>query len=187
MSRSFDRDIRKYNIKHNKIILIKIYELFFNETPDFTNDDIYNDIQSMMYILGKFDIHLFQETGFSIKSTGIPYSDNVKKVIDHLILFDRNNISFDAVIISDDTKNKIITISNYINDFIQRYENKGNLLNNISSIFYFINNSLDIKDIINSKYINCNKEQALEIINMLEEMKMDINNSKEKQLLLQRK
>lgn len=156
-------------------ILIDIYKLFYNEYPDFSRiEDIYKT-QSMMWLLYKEGIQLSDESGFSIRHSGKPWSDNIQNIIEHLIPFGKiYNYSGNKVKLNGETYKIIELMGKIIKAYGEFYEDKNLLLENISSISYIIDRCIatnsKIEDIISTGYVKCNAEEIKEIYEFLQRM-----------------
>lgn len=162
-------------------ILIDIYQMFFNENPDFSKEKTFGKIQSMMFILQKYNISLPNQDNFYMgDSQKYPTSQSVNTIIKRLGLFGKvDSYRGYPVHISLKNTNDIIKISKLVNEFCKNYDDKDKVLNNISSILYVIDNSLsgaEINDILNYPYNICDKETERSIICLLKVIDEAINN-----------
>ena len=151
------------NIKINEFnkeekILIEIYRLFFNKSPDFSQKEDINKAQSMMWLLYKEGIYLPEEEGFTIRHTGKVWSFNIENIIDRLIPYGKINDSFDDIKFKKEAYNTIISMGQIIRRYIENKEEKT--LENISKISYIIDRCIpiiyDVENIIETGYVDSN-------------------------------
>lgn len=169
-------------------MLIDIYQMFFGENPDFSKEETVARIQSMMFILRKYDISL--PTLDSFYMDGIqeyPISENIRTIIERLVPFGEiDRYRGDQVRFMPKVNNDIFKIGELINEFCSNYEEKDKVLNNISSILYVIDNfppDAKINAILNCPYVKCHKEIARNIIGLLAVIDETINKVEDNNLL----
>lgn len=152
------KNINIYEFTKEEKILIEIYRLFFNESPDFSKKEDINKAQSMMWLLYKEGIYLPEEEGFTIRHTGKVWSFNIESIIDRLIPYGKINDSFDDIKLKKEAYNTIISMGQIIRRYIENKEEKT--LENISKISYIIDRCIpviyDVENIIETGYVDSN-------------------------------
>jgi len=152
-------------------ILVEIYRLFFNESPDFSQKEDINKAQSMMWLLYKEGINLEDEDGFTIRHTGKPWSFNIETIIDGLIPYGKINDTFDSIKFKKESYNTIISMGQIIRRYIEKSKDQNLMLENISKISYIIDRCIpriyETEDIMNTGYVDCNIDEIFDICTFL--------------------
>lgn len=174
--------------------LIDIYQMFFAENPNFSDERVVFRTQAMMAILWEYNISLPNELGFHINDQEeCPHlhSDNIQTVINYLAPFGEiKAYGGDQIAFNYKVNIMIIELGKIINEFCNYYcdnfEEKDSLLQNISIITHIIKNKLPktikIDDIITSKYVYCDSDLTKNIIGLLsviEEIIKKFNDNKQ--------
>lgn len=123
-------------------ILCHIYELFYNETPDFRDKDINTKFQSMMAILAKFGIRTKRKIEFTMNYKNIPTSLYLQLKLERykaLGKIKEINPSFKPCIYVDSL---IEEISMMIRSSIPEEYDETEVLEKISSILYAKSNKI---------------------------------------------
>ena len=166
------------NLNKNNIIelsskdkeLINIYKLFFNKYPDFSNIEDYSKVQSMMWILSRYNIGVEEYGDYTIRYSGLPQSFNLKTSVEKIKLYGNNTKEFEYEI---DDKILIQNIGKIVNNYINTYKDSQEILDNISLVSYITNRLVskyyEISDIINVSD-RLNYEQAEEIDDFLKNL-----------------
>lgn len=169
-------------------MLIDIYQMFFDENPDFSKKETVARIQSMMFILAKYDILLPNQDGFYMDNMQeYPISESIHTIIERLVPFGEiDRYRGDQVRFMPKVNNDIFKIGKLINEFCSNYEEGDKVLNSISSILYVIDNLppyAKISDILNSSSVKCHKEIVRNIIGLLAVIDETINGVEENDIL----
>ena len=78
------KNIKPKNLDDESKLICQIYQLFYNEAPDFSNEDTLNKVQNMAVILASFNIHLTSDYYFKIvgnKVLSIPLQVKVNDLL----------------------------------------------------------------------------------------------------------
>ena len=173
------KDIKINEFNKEEKILIEIYRLFFNESPDFSEKEDVNKAQSMMWLLYKEGIYLPDEDGFTIRHTGKVWSFNIESIIDRLIPYGKINDNFDDIKLNKEAYNTIISMGQIIRRYIENKEK--NTLENISKIAYIIDRCIpiiyDVENIIETGYVESNVD-VFDIIMFLSNLEIVLKDDK---------
>ena len=154
-------------------LIIEIYKLFYNENPDFSNNNINIKMQTMMFILSEFGIVASDSYGFCLYSKQkIPMSLNLSNLIYELFpLGEINNID-NPFELANDRKRIIMIVGENIRNIINDIDNKEEILITISKVIYAIRYGIsanaDINDIV--RYTNCSKDEIESSIKLVKKI-----------------
>lgn len=156
------------NFNENYEKMCRVYKLFYNEYPNFNDEETEIKVQCMMYILNMSNINLFWNNEdadwLCLENVTYPISVNVNDVIDDLCLFGKiNEISRGF---SESIEKRIKLIGNEIRNYINSFEMPVERLQEIcmEHISYYTKEKLEeeqsvsLKLIDSLKYINDKKE-----------------------------
>ena len=169
-------------------MLIDIYQMFFAENPDFSKKETVARIQSMMFILSKYNISLPNQDSFSMDNMQeYPICESIHTIIERLVPFGEiDRYRGDQVRFMPKVNNDIFKIGKLVTEFCSNYKERDKVLNSISSILYVIDNLppyAKISDILNYPSVKCHKEIARNIIGLLAVIDEIINNLEDNNLL----
>lgn len=147
----FLKQFKKYDLNTDDKILIEIYRLFYNENPDFSDKNINIKIQTMMSILVQFNISLSEYSFTLWKNSKIPTSEDLNMQINKLYSFGKIKNEDNYIVLSEEAKMVIKTVSKSLNELINNNENFLEKLMLISRIIfisrYRISLDTDIQEI----------------------------------------
>lgn len=104
-------------LDYDSKLLCEIYKTFYQENPDFSNENIQLKVQTMMCILEEFGITLEKYSGFSIYSyANFPISFNLKYLVDRLTPLGEVNVIEDPIKLAEEAKNTIKIVGEIINE-----------------------------------------------------------------------
>lgn len=132
----FLKQFKKYDLNTDDKILIEIYRLFYNENPDFSDKNINIKIQTMMSILVQFNISLSEYSFTLWKNSKIPTSEDLNMQINKLYSFGKIKNEDNYIVLSEEAKMVIKTVSKSLNELINNNENFLEKLMLISRIIY---------------------------------------------------
>lgn len=122
-------NVRAYKLTENDKILIKIYKLFYNESPDFSSKEINKKIQVMMSILSLFNITLPYDYGFTLYNE-MPISLDLNMQVNRLYPFGKTFC--DDILLTSDATKTIKIVGKCINEYASCLED----LIKISKVIY---------------------------------------------------
>ena len=129
-------------LTYSDILLVKAYNLFYSETPDFTQKETWIKAQAMGNILKKYSINI----DYNIHYTGIdgiPYSFGVEQAAKRLSY----HLNYPVVPTWRlELEKKISSIGSVITEYIKQEENPLETLNCISYLFYISYSHEKIKE-----------------------------------------
>lgn len=147
----FLKQFKKYDLNTDDKILIEIYRLFYNENPNFSDKNINIKIQTMMSILVQFNISLSEYSFTLWKNSKIPTSEDLNMQINKLYSFGKIKNEDNYIVLSEEAKMVIKTVSKSLNELINNNENFLEKLMLISRIIfisrYRISLDTDIQEI----------------------------------------
>lgn len=159
----FLKQFKKYDLNTDDKILIEIYRLFYNENPDFSDKNINIKIQTMMSILVQFNISLSEYSFTLWKNSKIPTSEDLNMQINKLYSFGKIKNEDNYIVLSEEAKMVIKTVSKSLNELINNNENFLEKLMLISRIIYIsryrISLDTDIQEI--AKITEVSQEDVL--------------------------
>lgn len=159
----FLKQFKKYDLNTDDKILIEIYRLFYNENPDFSDKNINIKIQTMMSILVQFNISLSEYSFTLWKNSKIPTSEDLNMQINKLYSFGKIKNEDNYIVLSEEAKMVIKTVSKSLNELINNNENFLEKLMLISRIIYIsryrISLDTDIQEI--AKIAEVSQEDVL--------------------------
>lgn len=159
----FLKQFQKYDLNTDDKILIEIYRLFYNENPDFSDKNINIKIQTMMSILVQFNISLSEYSFTLWKNSKIPTSEDLNMQINKLYSFGKIKNEDNYIVLSEEAKMVIKTVSKSLNELINNNENFLEKLMLISRIIYIsryrISLDTDIQEI--AKITEVSQEDVL--------------------------
>lgn len=161
-------NIKKRNLKYNEKILVNIYEKFYNESPDFSIQEVCLKAQSMMYMLCKYGISLENDNFTTYK--GKVYSEYINGLITSLAPYGELKGEYTDFKFSKYAL-KIIESEGKI---IRMFTSDPYVISNISSIMYLkdyvAKAHYTISNLINMGHINLSLDEALKIEEFIKEL-----------------
>lgn len=148
-------------------LLVEVYKLFYNENPDFSDDDINIKVQAMAIILSFFNLPI-GDYGFSLNKEKIPMSMSLYLQIYKLFPLGEVNEVIDPIKINDYNKRKIFIIGEEIRNSLNNNNLKETLISISRAIygarwyFYQGQNILDI-----ARNGNCNVSEVESCIKLV--------------------
>ena len=152
--------------------LISIYKEFFNKYPNLSNKDEYLKIQPMMWLVSRStnlkNKQIFED--YTAKYNGKLKSYQLKIVTDEIVPYGQTNEKMGIDI--DEENAKIINdIGSIVNDYISRYKNEQEILDNIATTSFIIDRLVtkyyEVEDIVSASKGNLNYEQVEEILEFI--------------------
>lgn len=127
------KEVRALTLDSDAKLLIEIYKLFYNEDPNFSDENIHFKVQPMMSILDYFGVSLGTDYVF-VKSFKTPMSLRLIELVKKLSLFGQIKIE-EPFKIKDYLARTIKIVGEVINENIDKNNNENDLIN-ISQIFH---------------------------------------------------
>ena len=154
-------------------LIIEIYKLFYNENPDFSDNNINIKMQTMMFILSEFGIVANDSYGFSLYGKKkIPMSLSLSNLIYELFPLGEIKDIDNPFELANDRKRIITIVGENIRNIINDIDNKEEILITISKVIYAIrygiSASADTNDI--AKYTNCPKNEVESSIKLVKKI-----------------
>lgn len=110
-------NVKPITLNYDSKLLCEIYKSFYQESPDFSEENINIKVQTMMSILEEFGITLEKYSGFSIYShANFPISLNLEYLVNQLTPLGKINGIEDSVKLSEESRDTIETIGHIINE-----------------------------------------------------------------------
>lgn len=171
------KDVKEITINKETMMLIEIYKLFYNESPDFTEKETNAKMQAMVSILLAFSMQV-GDYSFSLSGKRkIPYSIEINEIVNNLFPLGKVDENEELLKIRKDAKGKIKVIGEEI---ISALNNKGDLSQNLlilSKILYASNYSLSknvpIEEI--ARYTECSNEEIKSSFNLINKIYQKLN------------
>lgn len=133
-------NVKPIVLNHDSKLLCEIYKTFYQESPDFSEENINAKVQTMMSILEEFGITLEKYSGFSIYSdTNFPISINLGYLVHQLAPLGKINEIEEPIKLSEEAKNTIAKVGHIISEYTLDIPEK---LIKVSRILYARRNQL---------------------------------------------
>lgn len=152
--------IEKVNLTDEAKYLIEIYNIFFNEVPDFSDPNIKSRIQSMACLLYCFDV--YSEFDFVLNSNNMPYSLDLAILVSGLYPYGKVNM--DEIVEKGKEiaiKDMISKLSKKIMGLMKNVKNKDQALAKIARYLYIkrfcLFEDAKIQDV--AAMANCSEEE----------------------------
>lgn len=154
--------IEPIELDQNAKTIVEMYKLFYNENPDFSDENINLKTQTMLSILYKFSISV-DDYSFSFSSKKkFPVSISLSNLIFELFPLGEIMQINEPIKIREDVKKKIIIIGEEIKNTIKSTSNQKEALTIISKIMhatsYNLPSTASIEEI--AKYTNCSNSEV---------------------------
>lgn len=155
-------------------LLIEIYNLFYNENPDFSSKDINIKVQTMMSILAAFGISLGDNYGFSLwEKEKMPISLDLEQRVNKLYPLGKVSNLENSVKLAEDPKKIIKIVGETIREVITYNQNQNEVLITISKIIharrYCVSFNSDIKNLSEFTGRTTNEvESSIKLVKMIE-------------------
>lgn len=164
--------IEPIELDQNAKTIVEMYKLFYNENPDFSDENINLKIQTMLSILSKFLISV-DDYSFSFSSKRkFPVSISLSNLIFELFPLGEIMQINEPIKIREDVKKKIIIIGEEIKNTIKSTSNQKEALTIISKIMhatsYNLPSTASIEEI--AKYTNCSNSEVESCIKLVKKI-----------------
>lgn len=131
------KNIHAIELDRDSKVLVEIYQLFYNENPDFSDRSITVKVQTMMSILAEFGINLGEDYSFiNLPKLNMPLSLNLVELVKKLYPFGKINAVVDPVKLAEEPTNIIKIVGEAIREAIKNVDDKDEALEKISQIIY---------------------------------------------------
>lgn len=146
-------------------LLCEIYQLFYNENPDFCDDNINIKVQVMMFILAEFGLTLGSSgSTYSFTTLGkgrMPISSTLGNLVDNLTPLGVIETIEEPIKLSEESKLTIQIVGEILREHIKDTPNQTMTLINISKIMYASRSNLssfNMDKVV--EYSNCSKQEV---------------------------
>lgn len=174
-----------YHLKHTQAIklsndskvLIEIYKLFYNENPNFSEENINIKVQTMMSILVAFDISLGDDYSFTkLPRVRLPLSLNLSELVNNLFPFGEISFVDEPIKLADYPKKVIKIVGENIKEAIKKENNQLEALIMISKILYATRYQLSSCSKVNeiSEFTNYTPNEVKSSIRLIKSIKKKI-------------
>ena len=158
--------------------IIEIYNLFYNEIPDFSLNDTHLKVQAMMSILSHYGISLEGYTYRPITDSKVPYSVRLGLLTNNLIPHGKIEKIDKPIELNEHSKRIIKIVGNTINSLVNEKQILEDILFPLSSTLYMIDCdylSLDAVDRI-TELTNLPKNDVSDCLVLAKKIESKINN-----------
>lgn len=168
------KNVKAVTLDTNDKALIEIYKLFYNENPNFSNNDINIKIQAMMSILAQFGISLDCDYGFSLcEKEKMPISLSLQQRINELYPFGEVSSLEDSIKLAEKPKRIIKIVGETIRETNISKQNQNEMLIMISKVIhagrYSLSSNSNVKII--SEFVECTTnevESSIKLVKCIE-------------------
>lgn len=136
------KNISSIKLNMDALNLLPIYKLFYNEIPDFSNDEIKIRIQFMITILSHFGLVLNNKYTFDVVND-LPISKDLSNVIEDLLMNKQVVCLFESLEIAHDYKTIINFVVEELKKVFGETYNSFEVLKDLSKELYEYNNSTE--------------------------------------------
>lgn len=163
------KDVVPIELNRDSKLLCEIYQLFYDECPNFKDPDIRVKIQTMMFLLSEVGISLGEHYSFSMWSRGLPCSLDLGELIHSLMSYGVIEYIEDPIEIAKEAKQIIQGIGEIIRDSVQDKSQVTMMLRKISSVLYVRNYQVSLDASVDeiSRHLDCSYcdvEESIQLV-----------------------
>lgn len=175
------KNVSAIELDRDSKAVVEIYKLFYNENPNFSDENINIKVQSMMSILAEFGISLGEDYSFVAMSLGdsfmrMPFSLNLFSLVKKLYPFGEIDFVADPVKLADYPKKVIKIVGDAVREMILDKECQEEVLMKISQVIYAARYNIHFKSDINEicEFTNCTSDEVESSIRLVKRIKNKI-------------
>jgi len=158
--------------------IITAYQLFYNENPDFSKDDINIKIQTMLSILAQFNICL-GDYSFRIHEK-MPESFSLSQVVNKLFPLGEITVIEDPLEFKDEAKETIEIVGKTITEMIGNEPDRNEALITISKTIYagrYGVTAFDVKKLVEQPDVDLTYREADFCVQLVKTIKRRLDNN----------
>ncbi len=172
--------VKSIELNQDSKVIVELYRLFYNESPDFSDNNINIKIQTMLSILAEFNISV-GDYAFSLSGKrNIPMSMSLSNLVYELFPLGEVKDIDNPIELSEDAKKTISVVGEGIRNAIDSINNPEEALITISKVIhaarYNLSSATSLEDV--AKYIDCSSDEVESSMKLVKKINSKIHNQK---------